>query len=239
MEIIPAIDIREKKVVRLWQGEFDKQTIYSNNPIEVAKKWKSAGAVWVHIIDLDGALEGRLVNKELISQIAKIFEGNAQIGGGIRTSKDIEAAFECGAKRVILGTAAIEDENFLKNILQIYKDKIAVSIDAKGNLVQSRGWKESTKKKVLDLAKRFEASGLSTLIYTDIRKDGTLTGPNIRYIKVLLKTVKIPILVSGGISSLEDIKALKELEPLGLIGVIVGRALYEGKLDLKKALEIC
>lgn len=239
MDVIPAIDIRDGKVVRLWQGEFDKQTIYSKNPVEIANKWRSLGAKWLHIIDLDGALEGKLKNKDLICEIARAFGQNVEIGGGIRTSSDIEATFECGAKRAILGTAAIEDENFLKEVLYKYNDKIAVSIDAKGNLVQARGWREPTAKKVLELAKKFKAMGLSTLIYTDIHKDGTLTGPNIKYIKKLLEAVGIPLIVSGGISSLEDIKALKQLEPKGLIGAIVGRAIYEGKLDLKKALELC
>jgi phosphoribosylformimino-5-aminoimidazole carboxamide ribotide isomerase len=238
MLIIPAIDLKDGNVVRFVQGAYDKK-VYSRQPLKVAKHWVKQGARILHIIDLDGAFTGVPKNLDIVKEIAMNIPVPIQFGGGVRKIETIRQLFKVGVQRVILGTKAAEDKAFLKKAFKEFKDKVIVSIDAKNNNVQIKGWKSSQKR--IDL-KSFgniiKETGFKQIIYTDTLKDGTLTGPNIKGIKQLLKETGLSIIASGGISSLEDIYKLKKLEKQGLTGVIVGKALYEGKFTLSQALKI-
>ncbi|MBF0521823.1 MAG: 1-(5-phosphoribosyl)-5-[(5-phosphoribosylamino)methylideneamino]imidazole-4-carboxamide isomerase [Candidatus Omnitrophica bacterium] len=237
MIIFPAIDIKEGSVVRLVQGKFDQVTKYSQDPIAIAQEWQSQGAKWIHVIDLDGAKEGQMKNTDAILKIVKSVKASIQVGGGIRTKEDIQKLLDGGVARVILGTKIVEDRTFLKDVLSIWKDKIAVSLDCSNGIVLQKGWTAATNIKAIDLVKELKNFGLSCLIYTDVAKDGMLSGPNFQALEELLNKTTIPVIASGGISCLEDIKKLKKLEKKGVVGAITGKALYEGKLDLKEALK--
>lgn len=238
MLIIPAIDIMDGKVVRLERGDADKKTVYSNDPVGIARKWQDAGAKWLHLVDLDGALSGIYKNLDIIERIVKAVDADIELGGGIRTKKSLRQGIELGASRVVLGTKATEDEEFVKEALSEFGDKIAIAIDSKGGFVSARGWVHSTKLTPVKLANKMQSIGIRTLIFTDISRDGMLSGPNLKAIKELLNAVdNVDIIASGGISCLNDILKLKRLEPSGLCGVIVGKALYEGKLSLKEAID--
>lgn len=239
MIIFPAIDIKEGKVVRLSQGRFHESTIYSNDPVSIAKRWESDGAAWLHVIDLDGAEQGEIKNFATIEKIVQSVKIPVQMGGGIRTHDDIRKLFACGITRVILGTKVVENRESLKWILGEWPEKIVVSLDCSRGIVTQKGWTAVSNLKATEFAKELEQIGLKTLIYTDIARDGTLTGPNIKGIIEILKTVKIPVIASGGVSQLDDIIALKELEPDGLAGVIIGKALYEDRFDLRDAIKLC
>jgi len=239
MIIFPAIDIKEGNVVRLVQGNFDEVTEYSGAPAATAKLWEEKGAQWIHVVDLDGAKTGKMQNKDTILNIAKSVEIPIQAGGGIRTEEDIRELIEGGVARVILGTKVIEDRAFLKRILERWKDKIAVSLDCSNGMVAQRGWTSTSNLKAVDFVKDLEALGLSCLIYTDIARDGMLGGPNFEGLAELAEETNIPIIASGGISNIDDIKKLLAFEGKGVIGAITGRAIYEGKLDLKEALKLC
>lgn len=239
MIIFPAIDINGGKVVRLRQGEFADVTEYSQDPLAVAKKWADAGAQWLHIVDLDGALHGKIQNFDIIAKIAHAIPLPIQVGGGIRGEAEIKKLLKAGIQRIILGTRVIQDRAFLKDILKHYGAKIAVSLDCKDGKVTQRGWTETTTIKGVDFARELEAAGLQCLIYTDVKRDGMLTGPNFEALSEILRTVKIPVIASGGIGSLEDIKKLLEIQPREVLGAITGKAIYDGKLDLKEALALC
>lgn len=239
MIIIPAIDLKEGKVVRLSQGQFDKVTEYSNDPIIIAQDWVSKGAQRIHLVDLDGAQKGIISNISIIAKLAKYIATPIQMGGGIRTKDDIVRLLESGIQRVILGTKAIEDRNFLKDILREWPDQIAVSVDCAAGMVTYHGWVHVTELKAAEFARELESLGLKCLIYTDIARDGMLTGPNIPALKEILEAVNIPVIASGGIFSIDDIRKLLELQSLGLAGAITGKALYEGTLDLEDAIELC
>lgn len=239
MIIFPAIDIKEGNVVRLLQGKFDKVTKYSGTPDVMAKIWQDKGAQWLHVVDLDGAKTGRMQNMEIILNIAKSINIPVQTGGGIRTEEDIRKLLEGGIARVVLGTKVVEDRPFLKKMIDQWKEKIAVSLDCSNGMVAERGWTSTSNLKALDFVKELEADGLSCLIYTDIARDGMMTGPNFDGIKEMAEATNIPIIASGGISDIEDVKKLLALENKGIFGAITGRAIYEGKLDLKKALSLC
>jgi phosphoribosylformimino-5-aminoimidazole carboxamide ribotide isomerase len=239
MIIFPAIDIKEGNVVRLAQGKFDEVTEYSGAPTAMAKLWENKGSEWIHVIDLDGAKTGTMQNIEAVLKIAKEVNIPIQTGGGIRREEDIKKLLEGGIARVILGTRAIEDLSFLKKMIDQWKDKIAVSLDCSNGMVAQRGWTSTSNLKATDFVKDLEALGLSCLIYTDIARDGMLTGPNFESLGELAATTNIPIIASGGISDIEDIKKLLAVEDKGIIGAITGKAIYEGKLDLKEALELC
>lgn len=239
MIIFPAIDIKEGKVVRLAQGKFNEVTEYGNDPVAVAKKWEAAGATWLHVVDLDGAQTGTMKNLKLIAEIARTVKVPIQVGGGVRGNDEIVRLISAGVSRVILGTKVLENEGFLKGILGRWKEKIAVSLDCSNGKLTTKGWTEVLDIKATDFAKKLQTYGLRCLIYTDIAKDGMLQGPNYNAIEEMLNTVKIPLIASGGIASLEDIKKLCRLESKGLIGAITGKALYEGTLDLKEALGVC
>ena len=239
MMIIPAIDIKDGKVVRLLRGDFEKPTVYSDDPVAVAQKWEAAGASMLHVVDLDGALTGVNKNFDVISLMATSVKIPIQLGGGLRSEYNIARFLAGGISRVILGTKAIESREFLKEVLAQWQEKIVLSLDCTNGVLAEQGWTKVSNLKATDFAREIEPLGVSCLIYTDIARDGTLSGPNINGIEELLKAVKIPVIASGGISSINDIKSLLALEPQGLTGIITGKAIYEGRLDLKEAINLC
>ncbi len=230
MIIFPAIDIKDGKCVRLQQGQFDKVNIYAQNPVEVALRWEQKGAKYIHVVDLDGALRGRSINKEVIRDIVRSVNIPVQLGGGIRNLEDISDVLNDGVSRAIIGTSAVKKEGFVKKALESYGDKVVVSIDAKGGHVAIEGWTQTSQIKALDFAKELELAGLKTLVYTDIAKDGMLSGPNFKELENMKNHVNVDVIASGGISSKEHIKKLKELN---LYGAIIGKALYTGAIKLE------
>jgi len=240
MIVIPAIDIKGGKVVRLYRGDFTKEKVYSDDPAAIAKKWESFGAKLLHIVDLDGAVSGELKNTALVKKIAKAVSIPLQVGGGIRTKEAIEKLLSSGAHRVILGTRACEDEAFIKDVISAFGEKIVISLDVRDGMIATEGWKSDSKIKAEDLLKRLEGLGIKIFVYTDIARDGTLAGPNIDALKNILAARDNALIISsGGISSLDDLLKLKAFEPQGLLGAIVGKAIYEKKLNLKEAIEKC
>ena len=237
MILIPAIDIKGGKVVRLFQGKFDQQTDYGSDPVMTAQVWEKKGAQWLHLVDLDGAKSGVMANKGDIIRIAQAVKIPIEVGGGIRDEHTVEELIKAGISRVILGSKAIEDREFLKNILALYGEKICVSLDCSNGFVAQHGWVSTTNIKATDLARELEALGLQWVVYTDIARDGTLAGPNFEQLQTMLNTVKkINIIASGGIATIEDVRQLASMK--GIAAAITGKAIYEGKLDFKKALEI-
>ncbi len=239
MILYPAIDIKDGKVVRLSQGKFDQVTNYSNDPIAIAKEFETQGAQWLHVVDLDGAKDGIPKNIDIVIKIANSVKTNVQTGGGIREEEYITKLIEGGVKKVILGTKVTEDKEFLNKILDKWQDRIAISIDCINGFVAQRGWTVTSDVNATTLVKELETLGVLNIIYTDISRDGMLNGPNFEALKILLKATKIPVIASGGVASLDDIKKLKALEHDGVMGAIVGKALYEGKFNLKDALALC
>jgi phosphoribosylformimino-5-aminoimidazole carboxamide ribotide isomerase len=238
MQLIPAIDLRGGKCVRLFKGEREKETVYSTNPVEVALKWQSEGAARLHLVDLDGAFEGRPVNSAVISAIASVLHIPLQLGGGIRDAENVGRALELGVSKVILGTAAVEKPKMVKELVDRYQDRIIVGIDARDGIVAVKGWIEDSQRKAVDFALEMQDLGVREIIYTDISRDGTLEGPNYHAMEEMAKALGIQLIASGGVSSLEDLRLLKGLEHLGITGVIVGQALYSGKFTLKEALMV-
>ena len=237
MLIVPAIDIKDGKVVRLIQGKFQEITVYSDNPISVAREWVVNGAPLIHVVDLDGALTGQIKNLQTIKEIVKDIEIPVQVGGGIRDKETITNLLKMGVARVVLSTKAIEDKKFLKEVIDIWPERIVVGIDSSHGMVFKKGWTSPTMLKPIDLARQVQAQGVTNIIYTDISKDGTLKGPNIKGIRSFLEAVNISVFASGGISCLDDVKTLKTLEKNGLSGVIIGKALYERKMVLREAIK--
>ncbi len=238
MLIIPAIDLLDGKVVRLEQGSYQRVKVYSENPIEVARRWKDKGASLIHIVDLDGARDGKPKNLESVEKIIKTIDIEVELGGGIRDFETIEKVFDIGVSKAVLGTAAITKRNFSRKCIAKYSgEKIIFSLDAKNKQVFSEGWGLDSGYALNDLIKEFEPMGLKRMIYTDIMKDGMMTGPNVQGIKDVLKATNLEVIASGGISGIDDIKRLKMLEGDGLKGVIIGKALYEGRIDLAQAIE--
>ena len=238
MLIIPAIDIIDGRVVRLHQGNFNKEKFYSDRPVAIALAWQKKGAGFLHLVDLDGAREGGLRNADMIADIMKAVRVPCEVGGGLRDIEDAEYYIKKGARRVVFGTKAFEDRAFLERLTGKLGDKIVVSVDFAGNRVVKKGWQEETDINPADVIGEMQRAGVKTLVMTDITLDGTLMGPAIDRIKEILRTIKVSLIVSGGISCLEDIKRLKEIETKNLEGVIIGRALYEGKIDLEEAIRI-
>ncbi len=236
MRIYPAIDIKDGNCVRLLQGRFDDVTVYGSDPVEMAKKWESLGGEFIHVVDLDGALKGNGVNAEIISRICKSVNVPVQTGGGIRSMEDIEAKLACGINRVIIGTKAVGDPEFIMRAVDKYKEKIVIGIDAKDGYVAISGWEEISEFKAVDFAKKMENIGVCTIVYTDIATDGTQKGSNVEAMEEMARSVKADIIASGGIGNIEHIK---ELIPTGVEGVIVGRALYTGSVELKEAIKCC
>lgn len=234
MRIYPAIDIKDGKCVRLLRGNFDDMTVYGDNPAEMAKKWEMLGGEYIHVVDLDGALKGHGVNAETIKSICEAVSVPVQTGGGIRTLADIEAKLECGIDRVIIGTKAVSDKEFVENAVKLYGDKIVIGIDAKDGMVAIEGWEKTSEYKAVEFAQRMTDIGVKTIVYTDIATDGTLMGPNVEAMLEMVKSTGADIIASGGIGSIEHIKSLVGT---GVEGVITGRALYTGNIELAEAIK--
>lgn len=238
MIIIPAVDVKNGKCVRLFQGRMDSETIFSNNPAAMAKKWQEEGAEIIHVVDLDGAFEKSPQNLDAIKSIVESIHVPVQLGGGIRNIDTIKLYIDIGIKRVIIGTEAINNPQLVKDACKEFPDQIVVGIDARNGLVAIEGWTQTTQIKAVDLAKKFEDCGVVAINFTDIHRDGMQTGTNIEETRRLAEAVSIPVIASGGVSTIEDIKNLLPLEEAGVIGVITGRALYSGTLNLKEAIEV-
>lgn len=228
MIIFPAIDILDGNCVRLIQGDYNQEKVYGNSPVDMAKKWESLGGEFIHIVDLNGAKSGESVNKEVIRTIAETVSVPVQVGGGIRSLDVIDGYINSGVSRVIIGTAAITDKDFLQKAINTYGDKIAVSVDARGGYVATDGWTDTSDVKAIDLVKELEAIGVRTIVYTDIAKDGMLQGPNFEEQQAIHEATKMDVIASGGVTTADDVTKLREL---GLYGAIIGKALYDGKLD--------
>lgn len=235
MIILPAIDIINQKPVRLYQGDYDKVEVVGQSILEIALTFEKNGAKYLHMVDLDGAKEGKRINQSIICEVARALSIPVEVGGGIRTLEDIAFYLEHGVSRVILGTSAIENEALLKEALSIYKDKIAVGLDCKDGYVCTRGWLTTSAIEYLDFAKKLESMGVKTIIFTDISKDGTLAGPNLEMLTQLRNAVSIDIIASGGI---KDIQHIRELKAIDVDGVITGKAMYVGTLPLEEAIRI-
>ena len=234
MIIYPAIDIKDKSCVRLIQGSYDDVTVYDKDPVKVALKWESIGAEILHIVDLDGARDGVRINKDIVNEIVRNVNIPVQIGGGIRDTDGVKTYLDIGASQVIIGTAAIKNPLWLQDMIRIYGNRIIVSIDAKDGWIATDGWESISRKKALDYIKELRKSGLERIVYTDIAKDGMLQGPNFKIYEELQKEVDIEVIASGGVTTTEDLRRLKDMN---LYGAIIGKALYEGKLDLEEVLK--
>jgi len=233
MEIIPAVDIRGGKCVRLYQGDYNQETVFDENPVTAALTWNSQGARWLHVVDLDGAATGEPRNMEVVEEIMKESGLLIELGGGIRQKEVAEKLLRQGVNRIILGTAAIENRELVKKLCQQFGDAIAVSLDARDGRIAIHGWQKNTVVEVLQLSREMVDAGARRLIYTDIKRDGTLTEPNFDMISRLLTEAKVPVVVAGGISKPEH---LRRLNDLGVEGVIIGKALYTGDIDLGEAI---
>ena len=236
MLVIPAIDLKDGQCVRLLQGRKDAVTAYSNEPAKTAKRWESYGAKLIHIVDLDGAFTGRQTNLDAIIKIRQSVKIPLQVGGGIRNIGNIMNLFSAGIDRVIIGTAAIEDPEFLTYACKNYPGKVLIGIDAKDGMVAIKGWEEVTSLSAKDLVNRLEIFGVAGIVYTDISRDGMLSGPNIDATRAIVEGVKIPVIASGGVSCMDDIKNLMKIQ--NLWGAITGKAIYSGAMDLKEAIQI-
>ena len=232
MIIFPAIDIKDGVCVRLIKGDYRQITTYENTPLDQAKKYFKNGFNNIHIVDLDGALHGRPANSILIQEIIKKVKAKIQIGGGIRKIDDISRWIKLGVDKVVMGTAAVENIELLKTACKMFKNKIAVSLDVKDGLIALSGWKKQTNISAIDFIKKIQNFGVSRIIYTDIYKDGTKEGPNIKDAVELSSKVKIPLVISGGVSSIEDIKKIKSLNNPNIEGVIIGKAIYDGDIQI-------
>ena len=232
MKIFPAIDIKDKKCVRLIKGDFDNKTEYETSPIDQAKKYKDHGFINLHIVDLDGALSGETVNLDVIEEIVSKFDLKIEIGGGVRTFESIQKYIGSGAEKVILGSAAIKDKNFLKEACLKFPNKIALGLDAKDGYLSVSGWTENSNQLTIDFLKEVNNFGVSRLIYTDINKDGTKSSPNFGETEKIAEISNCPVIISGGVSSMDDIKKAKNLNNKNIEGIIVGKAIYDGDIQL-------
>ena len=239
MIVIPAVDIKSGKVVRLTQGLAGEETVYPGSPVEMAVNWASFGVRLIHVVDLDGALKGELKNLRIVKEIVKAVKANIELGGGIRDIETIERVLDAGIQKVCIGTKAL-DIKFLADISKSdFREMIVISIDAKDGFVHTKGWVKNTGVKATDLVKEVANFGITTVNYTDISKDGMLEGPNIKDLKAILEVAELDVIAAGGISTIDDVKKLKALERDGLKGMIIGKALYENKIDLAEAINIC
>ena len=234
MKIFPAIDIKDKKCVRLIKGDFDNKTDYEISPIEQAGKYKEHGFRNLHIVDLDGALTGETINLDLIAEIVKKFNIKIEVGGGIRNIESIQKYLDTGVEKIILGSAAIKDKNFLKKACNKFPEKIALGLDAKNGYLSVSGWKENSNQLTLDYLKEVNDYGASRLIYTDINRDGMKQSPNFLETTKVADLSNCPVIISGGVSSIEDIKKAKELKNKNIEGIIVGKAIYDGDIKLEE-----
>ncbi len=238
MIILPAIDLKDGQCVRLEQGLMEKDTVYSDDPAAMARHWQDEGGEFLHLVDLDGAFAGVPKNREAIEAIVAAVDIPTELGGGIRDLETIEAYLELGVSRVILGTVAKENPELVAEACRRFPGQIVVGIDAKNGLVAVRGWAEMTEKKAIDLAREMEGFGVTAIIYTDIARDGMMQGPNLEATAALAAAISIPVIASGGVSSLDDIRNLLQIEASGVEGVITGKAIYNGALSLREAVAL-
>jgi phosphoribosylformimino-5-aminoimidazole carboxamide ribotide isomerase len=242
MDIFPAIDLLDGKCVRLYQGDYEQSQVFNDRPAEMARSWLEQGATKLHLVDLDGAKAGQPVNLAAIASIVEMVKTTAkqpiqiQVGGGLRTEASVRQLLNLGIDRVILGTVAVEQPQLVGDLCQRYPDQIVVGIDARDGKVATKGWVETSTVSATDLAKQMAQMGAAAIIYTDIHRDGTLTGPNIAALRELASGIEIPVIASGGVSSVQDLLSLLSLGTLGVTGAIVGRALYTGEVDLAEAI---
>ena len=237
MIIFPAIDIKDKKCVRLTQGDFDKVNVYGEDPSLMAKKWADYGAEFIHVVNLNGSRDEIGINDETLSKVAKAIDVPIQVGGGIRDEKRVKELLDLGINRVIVGTMAIENKELLKELIEKYKaEKIVVSIDAKNGKVATHGWEKVSDIDSVDLCKELEQIGVKTIVYTDISKDGMLEGPNFDIYKELSQKTSLDLIASGGVTSIDDVKRLLDMN---MYGAIIGKALYDNRIDLKEVLDLC
>ena len=232
MKIFPAIDIKDKKCVRLIKGDLDNKTEYETSPIDQAQKYKDHGFKNLHIVDLDGALSGETVNLDVIEEIVSKFDLKIEIGGGVRTFESIQKYIDSGAEKVILGSAAIKDKIFLKEACSKFQNKIALGLDAKDGFLSVSGWKENSNNLTVNFLKEVNDFGVSRLIYTDINKDGTKSSPNFKETEQIAEISNCPVIISGGVSSIDDVKKAKNLNNKKIEGIIVGKAIYDGDIQL-------
>jgi phosphoribosylformimino-5-aminoimidazole carboxamide ribotide isomerase len=235
MILYPAIDIRGGRCVRLIEGDFDRETSYDSDPSLAARRWVEAGAEWLHVVDLDGAVQGRPSNDQAVAQIRAAVDVPIQLGGGLRQLTDLEEAFDAGVDRVILGTAALRDPELVINAVSRWGEQIAIALDARDGRLATDGWLDQTDTHAVEVAKRLAGSGVRHFIYTDIRRDGTLSGPNVEGLGELIEEVDADVIASGGVASTADLKAVATI---GASGAIIGRALYDGRIDLAEAIAL-
>jgi phosphoribosylformimino-5-aminoimidazole carboxamide ribotide isomerase len=235
MQVIPAIDLLDGKCVRLYQGDYNQASVFNDNPVEVALQWAAEGATRLHVVDLDGAKAGKSVNLSVIEAIARAIDIPVQVGGGLRDRLGVDRLLKIGVQRAILGTVAVEKPELVTDLCLEFPNQIVVGIDARNGMVATRGWLETSEVAATDLAQRMAQQGAAAIIYTDIHRDGTLSGPNMDALRELAQAIDIPVIASGGVSSLTDLLSLLSLEPIGVTGVIVGRAIYTGDVSLKEA----
>jgi len=238
MIVFPAIDLKGGQVVRLAEGDMARATVYGDNPAAQAELFAQAGAEFLHVVDLDGSFAGRAENREAVEAILQTFPGHVQLGGGIRTREAVTGWFDLGVSRVVMGTAALKDPEFVKDMAKEFPGGIVVAVDARDGMVATEGWAEVSDVEVVDLARRFEDAGVASLLFTDIGRDGLLKGVNIDATVDLARRVNLPVIASGGVKGLDDIRLLALHAQDGIEGVITGRALFEGKLDLAAAIQM-
>ncbi|MFN3977458.1 1-(5-phosphoribosyl)-5-[(5-phosphoribosylamino)methylideneamino]imidazole-4-carboxamide isomerase [Sulfurihydrogenibium azorense] len=232
--IIPAIDLKDGKVVRLYKGEFDKVKVYKDNPVDMAKYFQDCGAVHIHVVDLDGALEGKPKNYKVVESIVKSVDILVEFGGGLRSYEAVKSMFEIGVDRVVIGSLAYENQEEFLRIVEDFKNKVIVGIDAKDGKVAIKGWVEKTDYTPLEFAKKYDDLDIFGFLYTDVNRDGAMVGPNIEGTKYLAENLKHFVIASGGVGSLQDVVNLYKLKDYGVFGVVVGKAIYEGKIKLEE-----
>jgi phosphoribosylformimino-5-aminoimidazole carboxamide ribotide isomerase len=238
MIIIPAVDIKAGRCVRLLQGRKDAETVYSDDPVQMAKKWESQGAKLIHVIDLDGAFQQHPQNTDAIKKTVEQLDIPVQVGGGIRNERTIRKYIEIGVERLIIGTEAINNPKLVETACKAFPGQIVVAIDARRGMVAIEGWTQTTPMKAVDLAKRFEDCGVAAINFTDIDRDGMQTGPNIEETRRIAEAISTPVIASGGVATIDDVKNLLPLNAMGITGIIIGKALYSGALDLKDAIAL-
>ena len=236
MIVFPAIDLKQGQVVRLAEGDMDRATVYGDDPVAQAMLFAEAGAEYLHVVDLDGSFAGRAENREAVEAILGVFPGHVQLGGGIRDAIAVDGWFDLGVSRVVMGTAALKDPDFVKDMARAYPGGIVVAVDARDGMVATEGWAELSEVSIFDMAKRFEDAGVASLLFTDIGRDGMLKGCNIEATVDLARRTDLPVIASGGVKGLDDIRMLSLYANDGIEGVITGRALYDGRLDLAAAI---
>jgi phosphoribosylformimino-5-aminoimidazole carboxamide ribotide isomerase len=235
MLILPAIDLRGGRCVRLKQGDYSRETVFGDDPLQIAERWAAQGCQMLHLVDLDGAKQGHPVNRDAVTRIVKRVKIPCQLGGGIRTDADLEEVFTWGIQRAVIGTRALQDPRWLREVIERYPDRIVLGLDARDGRVATHGWLETSESMAVNVAKQFEDTPLAGIVFTDITRDGMLGGPNVGALSEMARWVKLPVIASGGITTLQDVRKLLEHD---LAGAIIGRALYEGQLDLRDVLAV-